>query len=622
MNLIYCYIKKFRNIIEQEVQFSDEWECHFEDGKLLIKSKVRSTASVYLYGNGCLRDCRVIVGKTGSGKTNLLQMIGMSPYVRSDSVEKGDGYMMLYKDRDDSCFIIEYLNIEIQGITDTNDKYLYQDARYAKAARFEFDQSRQSVNNPRPLSRYDQNDTFIVNSFDRYSFSYCPYEDERQEGIHHNDELLPRIVTQFGKSSITLEYNNLKSYIQSFPDDSIKRNVALEIRWDNWQHRNKVVLDEVLINKEYWTYVDKRLSARFDGKYKHPEKSTPKSRFIHDLMTDFAIYLRKWAECVDLNFPEMCFDCFGSIHDLGIRHPDELPDGKKMGILKRIDWLCQYLDYYTDGVNSNKGLIWQIGSDIRDLFSILNRMPDKYFTDEKFSIPVLDIDMSDGQPISDLFERMDQYRPDQVGLFTDCLLPYHWMCISSGEYQYAKIWGIVEEYCVRMKVIEQGQSFKDAKHPNIILLIDEPENYMHPEMCRNFINNLQRLLSDKTDGRDIQVIITTHSPFILSDMLTEQVIRMTYDDKGHCIICPSGKPLFAANIYSIMADSFFLDYTIGEVARQFLYKKIKILDEMASRKYALTQQDQKEIEGLKQLLPQIGDDLIKHHINLMITRLQ
>ena len=34
----------------------------------------------------------------------------------------------------------------------------------------------------------------------------------------------------------------------------------------------------------------------------------------------------------------------GIVYDLGIEDPRELPDGKKMGILKRIDWLCQYID--------------------------------------------------------------------------------------------------------------------------------------------------------------------------------------------------------------------------------------------------------------------------------------
>ena len=56
---------------------------------------------------------------------------------------------------------------------------------------------------------------------------------------------------------------------------------------------------------------------------------------------------------------------------------------------------------------ANRGLLWQIGDDIKDLFHLLNKMDDKYFTDEEFSIPVMDIDMSEGAGMRDVFERME-----------------------------------------------------------------------------------------------------------------------------------------------------------------------------------------------------------------------
>lgn len=193
-----------------------------------------------------------------------------------------------------------------------------------------------------------------------------------------------------------------------------------------------------------------------------------------------------------------------------------MPDGEKIGILKRIDWLCQYIDYHTDEETSNRGLVWQIGSDIRDFFHLLSKMDDKYFTDTEFSIPVMDIDISEKSVMGEVFERMEQYRPDEIGVFTKCLLPYHWTYVSSGEYQYAKIWGVLEEYGVKVKILTQGQKYSEAIQPNLILLLDEPENYMHPEMCRTFIRNLNVLLSKRNPNSELQVLISTHSPFMLS----------------------------------------------------------------------------------------------------------
>ena len=42
-------------------------------------------------------------------------------------------------------------------------------------------------------------------------------------------------------------------------------------------------------------------------------------------------------------------------------------------------------------------------------------MDERYFSDEEFSIPAIEIDISEGAVMRDVFERMEQYRPDQIG---------------------------------------------------------------------------------------------------------------------------------------------------------------------------------------------------------------
>ena len=438
------------------------------------------------------------------------------------------------------------------------------------------------------------------------------------------------MITQFGNSSVSMECDYLKHYLEMMPKDSIKRKTSLVIRWDNWQYKHRFDLDERLIEQDYWTYKDKaerqRLQNAKKGKHsvsiRYGKGSTPKRRFLHDLMTDFAIYLRKWAECLDEDFPKDTLSCSREIYDLGIEGPTVLPDGKKISILKRIDWLCQYIDYHTDEMFGNRGLIWQIGDDIKDIFNLLNKMDDKYFTEEEFSIPVMDIDLSEKSVMHELFERMEQYRPDQVGVFTNCLLPYKWTHISSGEYQYAKVWGILEEYGVKIKILKQGEKFSEARQPNMILLLDEPENYMHPEMCRTFIHNMNELLQQRNPQSELQVILSTHSPFMLSDVLSNQIIKMDYDERGLCVISNAEKPSFAANIHSIMADSFFLKYTIGEQARLFLSEKFDLFRSMLRRRDDLSEKDRIEIKKMSELLPNIGDELIRHSFASIIENLQ
>lgn len=611
MKLIYCYIEHFRNIENQDVSLSDEFDCRYRDSKIFIEKREKNPLMDYIYDNGFMSNLRIIVGKTGSGKTNFLQLIGMDWWNRKSTAD-GDAYLLLYKMHNENDFFVEEVGL----------------GNKTRAYCFTYDFDKHEILKYIPAACDDHEDTYIINAFDRYAFASCPYDNVRQEQMFDNNQFIPRKITQYGKSSVSMECEFLKEYLSHFSEKSIKRRVSFVIGWKNWQNKIQSDLDEKLIKREYWTYKDRAEEQRDknfrNGQYNKPieydKKSTPKSRFIHDLMVDFAIYLRKWAELVEYEFPEKYYPYTGIVYDLGIEDPRELPDGKKMGILKRIDWLCQYIDYHTDEITSNRGLVWQIGSDIRDLFHLLGKMDDKYFTDTEFTIPVMDIDVNGKTVMRDVFERMEQYRPDQIGVFTECLLPYHWSYVSSGEYQYAKIWGVLEEYGVRVKMMTQGQKYSEAIQPNLILLLDEPENYMHPEMCRTFIRNLNVLLSKRNPNTELQVLISTHSPFMLSDVMASQVIKMDYDENGKCVISESKKPYYAANIHSIMADGFFLEYTIGEQARIFLEDKFKLLQRLTCMNRNLSSSEKEELTMIRSLIPNIGDALIRHCFCMMLEK--
>lgn len=613
MKLIYCYIEHFRNIENQDVSLSDEFDCRYRDSKIFIEKREKNPLMDYIYDNGFMSNLRIIVGKTGSGKTNFLQLIGMDWWNRKSTAD-GDAYLLLYKMHNENDFFVEEVGL----------------GNKTRAYCFTYDFDKHEILKYIPAACDDHEDTYIINAFDRYAFASCPYDNVRQEQMFDNNQFIPRKITQYGKSSVSMECEFLKEYLSHFSEKSIKRRVSFVIGWKNWQNTIQSDLDEKLIKREYWTYKDRAEEQRDknfrNGQYNKPieydKKSTPKSRFIHDLMVDFAIYLRKWAELVEYEFPEKYYPYTGIVYDLGIEDPRELPDGKKMGILKRIDWLCQYIDYHTDEITSNRGLVWQIGSDIRDLFHLLGKMDDKYFTDIEFTIPVMDIDVNGKTVMRDVFERMEQYRPDQIGVFTECLLPYHWSYVSSGEYQYAKIWGVLEEYGVRVKMMTQGQKYSEAIQPNLILLLDEPENYMHPEMCRTFIRNLNILLSKRNPNTELQVLISTHSPFMLSDVMASQVIKMDYDENGKCVISESKKPYYAANIHSIMADGFFLEYTIGEQARIFLEDKFKLLQRLTCMNRNLSSSEKEELTMIRSLIPNIGDALIRHCFCMMLQKFE
>lgn len=107
--------KKFRNIQRQEVSLSDKFKCSYKDGRLLIEMSTDNSMADYIYENDFMRSLRIIVGKTGSGKTNFLQMIGMDSWNRMGSTKR-DAYFMLYKMEVKNEFFVEIVGMSIHGI--------------------------------------------------------------------------------------------------------------------------------------------------------------------------------------------------------------------------------------------------------------------------------------------------------------------------------------------------------------------------------------------------------------------------------------------------------------------------------------------------------------------------
>lgn len=103
------------------------------------------------------------------------------------------------------------------------------------------------------------------------------------------------------------------------------------------------------------------------------------------------------------------------------------------------------------------------------------------------------------------------------------------------------------------------------RHINLIL--DEAEICFHPEYQRLFLSRLLYMIKSLWLNRHcaFNIIIATHSPFILSDMPRENIL---YLDKGESQSREQFIRPLAANISDILYQSFFLkNGFIGEWAR-------------------------------------------------------
>ena len=629
MKLIFVYVRSFKNIHEREFSLSDDYRVSFKGNRLHITPTRLEEVKTILYSGNLIKDLHLIVGRTGAGKTNLLQMIGMDYNERRLS-DPDDAYFILYKCEDaEDSFALEVFNMYVPQLA-SGLKMRYRTLPKAGFFKFRYNINGGNINGVCPVDEKERIKTAIVNTFDKNAFADYPYHDVVEP---EKSDWLLRKVTAYEDTFPSKVVSAAKEYVEQMPEDSIKHSVKFVINRENWQHKLNVELSRELEEKEYWQYGERRqngivktlsdipYASLATGKLRRGKTDitkTAKEKFLHDLLTDYAIYLRKVASSVkDLSAELSRLRPVTKIDR--VDDPTVLPDGKDIPLPLRLSWLGQYIDYHTDEQNGNKGLVWQETTDILDIISILEQFDDDCFTSDQFSYYVEDIE-EDDKRFYDLFERMGQYHKDQYEVFSKELLPYTLTYLSSGEFQYAKIWGALQE-AIEMKLSvgnERGRP-KDIADLQLIVLMDEPETYLHPEYCREFIYRTVNVLERRNAGLQLQLIIATHSPFMLSDTISSQVTRIDYDEDGECVVYDtSEKPFFAANLFSIMADGFFLDFTIGEYARRYLEELYNFLKGLIERHPMITEDEHVRLQQIKKVLPYIGDEMIRHSFTQII----
>lgn len=141
------------------------------------------------------------------------------------------------------------------------------------------------------------------------------------------------------------------------------------------------------------------------------------------------------------------------------------------------------------------------------------------------------------------------------------------------------------------------------------LVLDEVEICFHPDYQRQFIDKLLLLLIRLGLNKrcSLNIVIATHSPFILSDIPQSNIL---YLSKGHECNSDIEVNPFGANINEILHQSFFLrDSFIGAFAQ----RKIDNVVQTARRS-----KDEKQLMDLKEEINYIGDIFLRQQIDRFI----
>lgn len=151
--------------------------------------------------------------------------------------------------------------------------------------------------------------------------------------------------------------------------------------------------------------------------------------------------------------------------------------------------------------------------------------------------------------------------------------------MSSGQKQMLYQLSTLIYHLLNLKSVPRNQ----VHYYQLSIVLDEIEVCFHPEYQRMFICRLLELLVDRLHLNEvfgIHLMMTTHSPFILSDIPNELI---SYMEKGHLLTkdeleVRKIRPPMAGNISELLHQSFFLHKGfIGEFARKKILSLVKYL---------------------------------------------
>lgn len=182
--------------------------------------------------------------------------------------------------------------------------------------------------------------------------------------------------------------------------------------------------------------------------------------------------------------------------------------------------------------------------------------------------------------------------------------------LSSGERQFVFMSTTLIYHAINLKSVPKQERIA---YNNVCMVLDEIEICFHPEYQRTFINNLIELLKRTKLNKafNINVLIVTHSPFVLSDIPKGNIL---YLKEGKNVTKEVELNTFGANVNELLAQSFFL---AGGFMGEYAKNKIESLVDFL--KYDKNK-DVWDEPSARNLIDIVGDEVIQFQLRQLYAR--
>lgn len=559
--LVYTYIEKMdTGIKNSEISFSEEHKFRMKERTLFyVENKNKR-----FFGEK-ISNLSLLVGKNGVGKSSILDLISFSN--KNINLRRGrNSYFNIFHIKD-NLFLID----GSPSLIDKIENLSTEKGLFVSVGNNKFitpPNSQISIELQVSLIRSSP----IVDWFNRYSYrDFNSYNSPIIRNVKHVEsaENVFRFIVEAKNSNVTkqkiflkvsqkLSYSSNSSAIldviygnkritniEDYLPEKLKRRLRLKVGENTVSFNNRIVQNYYFREHKEYFFIVQFLEKYLLHLIEFLEKNGESQNIIYSIIKD-KIRQSQFNEIKTANL----------LYLLNKNYSEKFLI-YKIDILKNIvndlrDW-SERLKYFEEKSSRDTPFINR--DDLKNLISnFKNSEKYGYFYNNSYKIEVSSASLENKDINFNFIELL-------MVEFSD-LFSVQFENLSDGEIVYFNTFSSI--------FMEIRKASKDGR--DCVLVLDEPDLNLHPEWCRRFIDDCITLVNNYS-AVNVQFIIATHSPYMISDVPKENVFSL--EEKGKMIVIKRAEKTFAANIIDILSDTFFLDYSIGEFARKKILKRDK-----------------------------------------------
>lgn len=609
MELIYMYLGNInRPLQNQGIHFGDKFLVNYNPESRELTISKRTDVKPCIYGNR-IESFDLLVGRNGTGKSTILDLLGLPRQnrmeflaVKKESLETAERYtwFALYYIQDD-LFAVEGYWANMLNFLNADEEFWQP----FYSAAFRYDLKNQHV---LPNHQYLQ---FVPNSKDEErcasdNLFYVLYEPESGADWYSKPYGTPKSDTggDFVCQRIYAGHSGYEGIIRYLYDSVHNHEFASKMASKPGTEITIKVYQQ-----------DKADFARFAGDDvdKIFDRSSSGQKIAGRLLYGDRMSL---LDSASIQFPwahsKKEEDSFTHRERMVLIYLEELAC---YSIMQKKTWTEAYQgeNTYTQRKEYLLGLLEDFDQAdhflAKEMIAGIEDIPERYFVDgTKAVIPLHD--MREGNFLTALAQGLDKSLLAEHEINHRYFIRLSFAGISTGEAQYLDL---------HAALYHAIKTYRHRKGDTCVLLLDEPDCRFHPEWSRNFVLNLTELLNtDVFRDYRYQVIISTHSPMLVSDVPKESVHCLYRNESGNITIRSSDYGLMS-NLNDLITNSFFADSIFGAYAERYVNKLIQDIN-VADELSEFVPRDR--LEELHGRLERIEDSVIRESLDRRLRRLE